>query len=85
MRVEDGVAAADLRDARWRALVPSTRRRVADGNGPGNLAVRKYLNDLHIPQVFVLAPTERYNDPQHFPWTIGLQPTYYLDGEVHAR
>src|SRR6516165_10553424 len=53
--------------------------------GPGNLAVRKYLNDLHIPQVFVLAPTERYNDPQHFPWTIGLQPTYYLDGQIHAR
>jgi branched-chain amino acid transport system substrate-binding protein len=53
--------------------------------GPGNLAVRKYLNDLQVPQLFVLAPTERYNDPQHFPWTIGLQPTYYLDGKIHAR
>jgi branched-chain amino acid transport system substrate-binding protein len=53
--------------------------------GPGNLAVRKYLNDRHIPQLFVLAPTEVYNDPQHFPWTIGLQPTYYLDGKTHAR
>jgi branched-chain amino acid transport system substrate-binding protein len=53
--------------------------------GPGNLAVREYLNDQHIPQLFVLAPTERYNDPQHFPWTMGLQPTYYLDGKVHAR
>jgi ABC-type branched-subunit amino acid transport system substrate-binding protein len=40
--------------------------------GPGNLAVREYLNDKHIPQIFVLAPTETYNDPQHFPWTIGL-------------
>jgi ABC-type branched-subunit amino acid transport system substrate-binding protein len=53
--------------------------------GPGNLAVREYLNDQHIPQIFVLAPTQTYNDPQHFPWTIGLQPTYYLDGKVHAR
>jgi branched-chain amino acid transport system substrate-binding protein len=53
--------------------------------GPGNLAVRGYLNDQHIPQIFVLAPTETYNDPQHFPWTMGLQPTYYLDGKVHAR
>jgi branched-chain amino acid transport system substrate-binding protein len=53
--------------------------------GPGNLAVREYLNDQHIPQIFVLAPTEAYNDPQHFPWTMGLQPTYYLDGKVHAR
>ena len=25
--------------------------------GPGNLAVREYLNDQHIPQIFVLAPT----------------------------
>jgi branched-chain amino acid transport system substrate-binding protein len=53
--------------------------------GPGNLAVREYLNDQHIPQIFVLAPRETYNDPQHFPWTMGLQPTYYLDGKVHAR
>jgi branched-chain amino acid transport system substrate-binding protein len=53
--------------------------------GPGNLAVREYLNDQRIPQIFVLAPTETYNDSQHFPWTMGLQPTYYLDGKVHAR
>jgi branched-chain amino acid transport system substrate-binding protein len=25
------------------------------------------------------------NDPEHFPWTIGLIPSYYLDGKVHAR
>jgi len=53
--------------------------------GPGNLAVREYLNGKHIPQIFVLAPTETYNDPQHFPWTIGLQPTFYLEGKIHAR
>ena len=53
--------------------------------GPGNLAVREYLNGNHIPQIFVLAPTETYNDPQHFPWTIGLQPTFYLEGKIHAR
>jgi branched-chain amino acid transport system substrate-binding protein len=53
--------------------------------GPGNLAVREYLNGNHIPQIFVLAPTETYNDPQHFPWTIGLLPTFYLEGKIHAR
>ena len=73
--------------------VEQTRRLVEQANvafifgslGPGNLAVRKYLNDRRVPQLFVLAPTERYNDPQHFPWTIGLMPSYYLDGKVHAR
>jgi hypothetical protein len=53
--------------------------------GPGNLAVREYLNGNHIPQIFVLAPTETYNNPQHFPWTIGLLPTFYLEGKIHAR
>ena len=48
--------------------------------GPGNLVIRKYLNDQRVPQVFVLAPVEYYNDPQHFPWTMGLLPTYYIEG-----
>ena len=53
--------------------------------GPGNLAIRKYLNDRRVPQLFVLAPLETYNDPRHFPWTMGLQPTFYLEGQIHAR
>jgi branched-chain amino acid transport system substrate-binding protein len=53
--------------------------------GPGNLAIRKYLNDRRVPQLFVLAPLETFNDPQHFPWTMGLQPTFYLEGQIHAR
>ena len=53
--------------------------------GPGNGAIRKYLNDKKVPQVFVAAPLEKYNDPQHFPWTMGLLPTYYLEGKTHAQ
>jgi branched-chain amino acid transport system substrate-binding protein len=53
--------------------------------GLGNLAVRRYLNDHRVPQLFVLAPSELFNDPQHFPWTIGLQPTFYNDGKTHAK
>ncbi len=53
--------------------------------GPGNAAIRKYLNEHRVPQLFVVAPLEKYNDPQHFPWTMGLQPTFYLEGRTHAR
>jgi branched-chain amino acid transport system substrate-binding protein len=53
--------------------------------GVGSLAVRKYLNDHHVPQLFVLAPPDRLNDPQHFPWTIGFLPTYHLESKTHAR
>jgi Periplasmic binding protein len=51
----------------------------------GNLAVRKYLNDRHIPQLFVLTPYAKYYDPERFPWTIGILPTVYLDGQTHAK
>jgi branched-chain amino acid transport system substrate-binding protein len=53
--------------------------------GPGNLAIRKYLNEHRVPQLFVLAPLETYNDPDHFPWTMGFHPTFYRDGYIHAR
>jgi branched-chain amino acid transport system substrate-binding protein len=53
--------------------------------GPGNVAIRSYLNEKKVPQVFVAAPLEKYNDPQHFPWTMGLLPTYYLEGKTHAQ
>jgi branched-chain amino acid transport system substrate-binding protein len=53
--------------------------------GPGNLAVRDYLNERRVPQLFVLAPLETYNDPKHYPWTMGLQPTFYREGFIHAQ
>jgi branched-chain amino acid transport system substrate-binding protein len=53
--------------------------------GPGNLSIRDYLNEHRVPQLFILAPLEYSNDPQHYPWTVGLQPTYYREGLMHAR
>jgi len=53
--------------------------------GPGNFAVRKYLNDRQVPQLFALIPTRKINDPQHFPWTMGLLPPFYLEGEIYAK
>jgi branched-chain amino acid transport system substrate-binding protein len=28
---------------------------------------------------------EIYNDPQHYPWTMGFQPTFYREGLIHAQ
>jgi branched-chain amino acid transport system substrate-binding protein len=50
-----------------------------------NLAVRKYLNDHQVPQLFLLSGSGQFNDPEHFPWSIGILPTYLLDGQTHAR
>jgi branched-chain amino acid transport system substrate-binding protein len=49
--------------------------------GPGNLAIRKYLNDQRVPPLFVVAPVEYIDDPQHFPWTMGLLPPTISKGE----
>jgi branched-chain amino acid transport system substrate-binding protein len=53
--------------------------------GPGNGPIREYLNEHRVPQLFVQAPLESFNDPQHYPWTIGLLPTFYREGYIHAR
>lgn len=50
-----------------------------------NLAVRKYLNDRQVPQLFLLSGSGQFNDPEHFPWSIGILPTYLLDGQTHSR
>jgi branched-chain amino acid transport system substrate-binding protein len=50
-----------------------------------NLAVRKYLNDRQVPQLFLVSGSEQFNDPEHFPWSIGIIPTYLLDGQTHAK
>ena len=49
------------------------------------LSISEYLNDRGVPHIFILAPLENNDDPQHFPWTMGLQPTYYIEGRTHAR
>ena len=38
---------------------------------PTNTAVHGYLNDNKVPQLFVATGADQWNDPKHFPWTIG--------------
>jgi branched-chain amino acid transport system substrate-binding protein len=54
------------------------------GTGP-NIAAQKYLNVKKVPQLFPSSGASRWNDPQHFPWTTGSQPTYRTEGRIYAR
>jgi branched-chain amino acid transport system substrate-binding protein len=54
------------------------------GTAP-NISVQKYLNIKKVPQLFVSSGATRWNDPAHFPWTVGLNPTYELEGRVYAQ
>ena len=50
-----------------------------------NAAVQKYLNDKKVPQLFVASGADRWADPEHFPWTMGFQPSYRSEARIYAR
>ena len=52
---------------------------------PGNFAVRKYLNDSRIPQLFVASGDDYLSDPSSFPWTMGWQPSFREEGRIYAN
>jgi ABC-type branched-subunit amino acid transport system substrate-binding protein len=52
---------------------------------PGNFAVRKYLNDSGIPQLFVASGDDYLSDPSSFPWTMGWQPSLREEGRIYAN
>ena len=54
------------------------------GTAP-NLAIRQYLNDNKVPQLFVSTGAAVFADPQHFPWTIGYNPNYQTEAHIYAK
>jgi len=51
---------------------------------PINMAIRKYLNTKQVPHLFVAAGSPNFADPEHFPWTIGWQPTLTTEAKFYA-
>ncbi|MBR0873017.1 ABC transporter substrate-binding protein [Bradyrhizobium tropiciagri] len=54
------------------------------GNAP-NIAVQKYLNDRHVPQLFAGGRSTRFEDPAGFPWTMGFAPNLRTEIRVYVR
>ena len=52
---------------------------------PSNTAIQKYMNAKKMPQLFVATGATKWNDPKHFPWTIGWQPNYQSEGHIYAQ
>ncbi len=52
---------------------------------PTGLAVRKYLNDKKVPQLFVGAGATLWGDHEHFPYSIGFQASYQAETAVYAK
>jgi branched-chain amino acid transport system substrate-binding protein len=52
---------------------------------PTNTAIQRYLNAKKVPQLFVSTGATKWNDPQHFPWTMGWQPNYQSEARIYAE
>lgn len=50
-----------------------------------NVAIQKFLNSKHVPQLFITAGGRRFNDPKNFPWTVPLYPDFETEGRVVAK
>jgi branched-chain amino acid transport system substrate-binding protein len=75
--------------------VPNTRELVQQdqvfamfnivGTNP-NLAVRPFLNQLGVPQVFAASGATTFGrDFRKYPWTIGYIPSYSAEGRIYGR
>ncbi len=52
---------------------------------PSNSAIQKYMNEKKVPQLFVSTGATKWNDPRHFPWTMGWIPNYQSEGRIYAQ
>jgi len=52
---------------------------------PPNVAIHKYLNGKKVPQVGVASGSPRFNDPEHYPWTMPFYPSSRIEQETYAR
>lgn len=77
-----------------RRALEQTRRLIDDDDAllifgsfgtPGNFAVRSYLNNGKIPQLFVASGDDEWNKPDAFPWTMGWQPSFHTEGRIYAN
>ena len=50
-----------------------------------NSAIRRYMNEKKVPQLFVASGASKWNDPKQYPWTMGWQPSYVSEGRIYAK
>jgi branched-chain amino acid transport system substrate-binding protein len=52
---------------------------------PSNGAVQKYLNTKKVPQLFAATGASKFTDPKNFPWTMGFNPNYFVEGRIYGQ
>jgi branched-chain amino acid transport system substrate-binding protein len=52
---------------------------------PSNAAVQKYLNAKKVPQLFAATGATKFTDPKNYPWTLGFNPNYFVEGRIYGQ
>src|SRR6476660_261309 len=50
-----------------------------------NAAVQKYLNSKKVPQLLAATGASKFTDPKNFPWTMGYNPNYFVEGSIYGQ
>jgi len=50
-----------------------------------NLALRPYLNEKQVPQLFLESSSAAFDDPANFPWTMGFFATFRTEGRAYGK
>ena len=54
------------------------------GTAP-NTAIQRYVNQKKVPQLFISTGADKWGDYQHFPWTMGYQPSNRIEARIYAK
>lgn len=51
----------------------------------GASAVHRFMNERKVPHLFLATVAAKWDDPQHFPWTLAYPPPPRVDASLYAR
>jgi len=51
----------------------------------GASAVHKFMNANKVPHLFLATVASKWDDPQHYPWTLAYPPPPRVDAHLYAR
>jgi branched-chain amino acid transport system substrate-binding protein len=52
---------------------------------PSNTAIQRYVNQKKVPHLFISTGADKWGDYQHFPWTMGYQPSYRTEAQIYTK
>ena len=52
---------------------------------PTNSAIQRYVNQKQVPHLFISTGADKWGDYQHFPWTMGFQPSFRTEAQIYSK